>query len=96
MSFEISGFAPARFATVKDAFAANVAAGEELGQPHLPEAVETAAGDIRQVKRCRAGPAHARGFLDNALVHLHVLVEAFHIAKREARSDQAIPHLRAL
>ena len=31
MSFEISGFAPARFAAVKDAFAGNVAAGEELG-----------------------------------------------------------------
>lgn len=28
---EISGFAPARFAAVKDAFAANFAAGEELG-----------------------------------------------------------------
>lgn len=31
MSFEITGFAPARFSAVKDAFAASVAAGEELG-----------------------------------------------------------------
>lgn len=31
MSTEISGFAPARFAAVKDAFAASIAAGEELG-----------------------------------------------------------------
>lgn len=31
MSVEISGFAPARFSQVKDAFAANFAAGEELG-----------------------------------------------------------------
>jgi len=31
MSVEVSGFAPARFAKVKDAFAASFAAGEELG-----------------------------------------------------------------
>ena len=31
MSLEISGFAPARFAAVKDVFAANFQAGEELG-----------------------------------------------------------------
>src|SRR3990167_3147396 len=31
MSVEISGFAPARFSGVKDVFAANFAAGEELG-----------------------------------------------------------------
>ncbi|WP_337185014.1 serine hydrolase domain-containing protein [Phenylobacterium sp.] len=31
MSAEITGFAPARFATVRDAFAASFAAGEELG-----------------------------------------------------------------
>lgn len=31
MSVEVSGFAPARFAGVKDAFAANFAAGDELG-----------------------------------------------------------------
>ncbi|TAJ71206.1 MAG: class A beta-lactamase-related serine hydrolase [Phenylobacterium sp.] len=31
MSVEISGFAPARFSRVKDVFAANFAAGEELG-----------------------------------------------------------------
>ena len=31
MSVEISGFAPTRFAAAKDAFAANFAAGEELG-----------------------------------------------------------------
>lgn len=31
MSFEIQGFAPQRFSLVKDAFAGNIAAGEELG-----------------------------------------------------------------
>ena len=31
MTLDISGFAPVRFAAVKDRFAASVAAGEELG-----------------------------------------------------------------
>src|SRR5262245_45755826 len=64
-------------------------------EPELPEAVDATAGDVRQIERGGARPAHASAFLDDALEHAQVGIEVVDGAKRKPDPDQTLAHLDA-
>src|ERR1700740_1971171 len=64
-------------------------------QPHLPERVQSPAGDIGQVESRAAGTPHARAVLDEVSELPGVAVEARQLLERESGADERFLQARA-